>query len=173
MADGLDEHERAIQDERRDPRERELRGRPHGAGHRGRVAGEDEREDRKRRQYRERRARPFEAERLHAVAEPTHEEAEADDPVADDHDRREHGVARERRLRVAHGEHHRDDQRDLDHGHRDREHERAERLADPVRDDFGVVDRCEHGAAETRGDDGEERRRARRERDGRERRPRE
>ena len=42
------------------------------------------------------------------------------------------------------GEHHRDDQRDLDHGDREREDQRAERLADPVRDHFGVMDGGEH-----------------------------
>ena len=33
---------------------------------------------------------------------------------------------------------------DLDHGDRDRQQQRAERLADPVRDDLGVVDGGQH-----------------------------
>ena len=55
------------------------------------------------------------------------------------------------------GDHQRHDQRDLDDRHRDREHERAERLPHPVRDDLGVVDRGEHGAGEEHADDGEDR----------------
>mgnify|MGYP003694644191 CR=1 FL=1 len=42
------------------------------------------------------------------------------------------------------GDHDRDDQRHLDDRHGDGQHERAERLADAVRDDLGVVDRREH-----------------------------
>ena len=49
-------------------------------------------------------------------------------------------------------EHHRHDQRDFDDGHGDREHERAERFADAVRDDFGMVDGGEHGAGESGGE---------------------
>ena len=41
-------------------------------------------------------------------------------------------------LRAA-GDHQRDDQRDLDDRDRDGEHQRAERLADPVGDHLGVV----------------------------------
>ena len=42
--------------------------------------------------------------------------------------------------------HHRDDERHLDHGDRDREDERPERLANPMRNDLGVVDRRDDGA---------------------------
>ena len=48
------------------------------------------------------------------------------------------------------GEHHRDDQRDLDHRDRDREDQRAERLADAMRDDLGVMHRRQHRADERR-----------------------
>ena len=44
------------------------------------------------------------------------------------------------------GDHQRDDQRHLDHGDRHGEHQRAERLADPVRDHLGVVHRGQHRA---------------------------
>jgi hypothetical protein len=57
-------------------------------------------------------------------------------------------VSRARPTFRAGAEHHRHDQRDFDDGHGDREHERAERFADAVRDDFGVMDRGEHGAGE-------------------------
>ena len=70
-----------------------------------------------------------------------------------------------------HGEHHRDDQRDLDHRDRDREHQRAVRFADPVRDDLGVMDGREHGAAEARRDDDEEAPAGQPDRDGQRARP--
>ena len=53
-------------------------------------------------------------------------------------------------------DHQRHDQRDLDHGHGDREHERAERLADPVGDHLGVMDRRQHRAGEQRARDHED-----------------
>ena len=92
-------------------------------------------------------------EHLLAVPEPAQQEAEPDDSVAHDHDRGEYRIARQRRLGVAEGEHQRDDQRDFDHRDRNREHQRAIRLADAVRDDFGVMDGGEHGAGKTGGDD--------------------
>jgi hypothetical protein len=46
------------------------------------------------------------------------------------------------------GHHERDDEGDLDDGHRDREHQRPERLADPVCDDFRVMDRGQYRARE-------------------------
>ena len=50
-------------------------------------------------------------------------------------------------------DHQRDDQRDLDDRDRDGEHQRAERLTDPVRDHLGVVHGGQDGAAEEGGDD--------------------
>src|SRR6185436_8848566 len=44
VADGLDEHEDAVQRERGGPGERELRGRVRGPGGRGRETRQDERE---------------------------------------------------------------------------------------------------------------------------------
>ena len=44
--------------------------------------------------------------------------------------------------------HQRDDQRDLDHRHRDGEHQRPERLADAVGDHLGVMHRREHRAGQ-------------------------
>ena len=45
-------------------------------------------------------------------------------------------------------DHQRDDQRDLDHGHRDREHQRPERLPQPVRDHLGVLHGGQHRAGQ-------------------------
>ena len=56
---------------------------------------------------------------------------------------------------------------DLDHRHRDGEHERAERLADAVRHHLGEVDRGQHrGGEEDADDDQHERRRLRSPREG-------
>jgi hypothetical protein len=57
-------------------------------------------------------------------------------------------IVRQRRRLVAAGKHHRHDQRHLDHRDRDRQHQRAERLADLVRDDLGVMDGGDHGGHE-------------------------
>ena len=47
-------------------------------------------------------------------------------------------------------QHQRHDQRDFDHGDRDRQHQRAERLAHAVRDDLGVVHRGQHARRSAR-----------------------
>lgn len=54
-------------------------------------------------------------------------------------DRREHGIARQRRGISARRKHQGDNERDFDNGDRHGEHQRAERLSDAVRDDFRVV----------------------------------
>ena len=64
-----------------------------------------------------------------------------EDPVGGDHRGREHRVARQRLVALAVADHQRHDQADLDHGDRDGQHQRAERLADPVRHDLGEVHR--------------------------------
>ena len=80
------------------------------------------------------------------------DERQTEDAVAGDHHRGEHRVARQRRGLVAAGRHQRDDQRDLDDRHREREDQRAERFADPMGDDFGVMDGGDHRRAETGAD---------------------
>ena len=78
-------------------------------------------------------------------------ETESDDAIADDHDRGEHRVARQRVGGLASREHRQcDDQRHLDHRHRDREHERPEWLANAMRDDLRVMDGGEHRENEHR-----------------------
>ena len=51
------------------------------------------------------------------------------------------------------GDHQGDDQRHLDDGDGDGEHQRPERLADPVSDHLGVVDGGEHGPGQHEPDD--------------------
>ena len=72
------------------------------------------------------------------------DQAEADDAVEHDHHRREHRVARDDIGARGAGEHDRHDQPDLDHRHRDREQDRAERLAELERQQFRVMDGGEH-----------------------------
>ena len=78
---------------------------------------------------------------------PTDQQAQAHDAIAADHYRGEHRVARERFLARAAGQHHGNDQRHFDYRDRYGQHQCAEGLADPVRHDFGVMNR---GAAELR-----------------------
>ena len=67
-----------------------------------------------------------------------------DDARADDHHGGVDRVARQDRHVVAAGDHHREDERGLDHGHGQGQDERAEGLAHAMRDDLGVVDGGDH-----------------------------
>jgi len=87
-------------------------------------------------------------EPLHTVTQAAHEQADPDDAVQDDHQRGVDRVARQAGLLASAGEHHRENERGLDDGHRDRQHERAEGLADPVGDDLGVMHGRDHRADE-------------------------
>jgi hypothetical protein len=80
-------------------------------------------------------------EALLVVVQRPHQHADADDAGGDQHHRGIDGVARQGRLvaAAAGGEHHRQDQRHLDDRDRERQHQRAERLAHPVRDHLGMV----------------------------------
>jgi hypothetical protein len=53
-------------------------------------------------------------------------------------------------------DHQRHDQGDLDQRYRKRQHQGAVRLADPVRDPLGMMDRGEHAGRERQGDDDHE-----------------
>jgi ribonuclease E len=118
--------------------------------------GSTSRERRQGDQRRQRRGRALETEGLLVVLEAAGKQAQPNDPVADDHDRREDRVARQRRFVGPAGKHDREDQRQLDHRHGDREDEGAERLADAVGDHLGVVHRRENGADERRHGEGDE-----------------
>ena len=73
------------------------------------------------------------------------EDAKADETVADDHDDGEHGVARQRRIGLA-AQQERLDHRNLDDRDRQRQQQRAKRLADAVRDDLGMIHGRKHRA---------------------------
>ena len=110
------------------------------SGPAGGVVGQHQGEHHDDRQRRQARRHALHPETLFVVAAPACQQAQADDAVEDDHDRGEYGVPGEGAGGLAAGEHHRDDQRDLDDRHRQREDQRAERFAYPVGDDLGVVD---------------------------------
>ena len=155
MAHRLHEDEGAVEHGRHHAGEDELRGREARPRRRRRVVRQDEGEGDERGQDRKRGARTLELEALLEMPRPAPQQAHADKAVADDHDGRKHRVAREARGLRAAAEHDRDDERHLDHGHGDGEHEGAERLADPMGDDLGVIHRREHRRRE------QQRRRAR------------
>ena len=150
---GLGDHEGRIQDQRRHPGERQLRsgvlqsGRAHGeSGQHHRDAGQGHHGG-------QRRAGARGVERRHPAASGGGQQAHPDDAVERDHHRREHGVARVgRRTRAAAGHQHHD-QSDFDDRHRDGQHQRAGRLADPVRHHLRVMHGGEHRADQECGDD--------------------
>ncbi len=86
-------------------------------------------------------ARPLNAERLLVMRETADEQADPDDAGADDHDRGINRVAWQNGRVVAASEHHRENERGFDDGHRHGEDQRPEGLSDAVRHDFSVVDR--------------------------------
>ena len=141
MAHGLHEHEHCVQHERSDAGEHHLRGGKGRAAGGGGVGGQHQGEDGERGQHRQRGVRPFGAKAQDVMAQAADEDAQADGAVAHDHDRGEHGFARQRGGLFAADQHQGYDQRHLDHGDGDREDQRAERLADPQRDHLCMVDR--------------------------------
>ena len=77
------------------------------------------------------------------MRETANEQADPDDAGADDHDRGINRVAWQNGRVVAASEHHRENERGFDDGHRHGEDQRPEGLSDAVRHDFSVVDRDE------------------------------
>ena len=155
VAHRLHEDEGGVEHGRHHACEDELRGREARPRRRRRVVRQDEGEGDERGKDREGGARALELEALLEMPRPAPQQAQADNAVADDHDGREHGVAREACGLGPAAEHDRDDKRHLDHRHGDGEHEGAERLADSMGDDLGVIHRREHRRRE------QQRRRAR------------
>jgi hypothetical protein len=107
----------------------------------------------------------LELEALLVVTDSAREQAQPDETVADDHHGGEHGVARQARFVALSAHHDRDDQGHLDDGDRQRENEGSEWLADPERNDLGMVDGAEHGCDQHRPcRDGKRRRQAEKDR---------
>ena len=101
---------------------------------------------------------------LLAMANAAHQQANADNAVANDHHRGENRVAREAGFFRTGRKHDRDDQRDLDHGDGHRQDQGAERFADAVRDQFRML----HGSEDRRDQDNGGKRGQRRTQAGRE-----
>ena len=137
MAHRLHGDERHVEQEGHDRDEGELTIAVDRPRRRHRIIGQHEREHGERADAGERRADPGLLEMLLAMRDAADEQAGTEQPAEDDHHRREHRVARQRRRAGIRGAHQRDDQPDLDDRHRDSEDERAERLADAVGDDLG------------------------------------
>ena len=77
------------------------------------------------------------------VRKTAEQSAYAHDTVADDHHGGVDRVARQDCHIIAACNHHRENERGLNHGHGQGKHERAKGLAHAMRDDFGMVDRCD------------------------------
>ena len=153
----LDEHEGAVEHQRHHAGEDELRRAERRPGRGHRVVRQDERERGQRGQDGERGARALgpgspargAARRPRAGTSPTM-------PLQTIMTAANTVSRASPALSGAAPEHHRDDQRHLDHRHGDGEHQRAERLADPVGHHLGVVDGREHGRDQDhRGDPGQ------------------
>ena len=105
IAEGLNEHEREIQQERERSDERELRSAVNRAGNTGGVVGEDQRHHHQRRQRAQRRrgARPGKARFLLMLG--SGDQTKSEQQVQDDHAGREDSVPGERHCTLAVGEH--------------------------------------------------------------------
>src|ERR1700722_11597904 len=79
---------------------------------------------------------------------PSQDEAESDDAVENDHNGREHRVPGDALTALGPGKHDRDDEPGFNYRDRDREKDRAKRLAKLERKHLGVMDGGEHRSAE-------------------------
>src|SRR5262245_14167648 len=143
MAHSLNEDEDRPERGRTHGHEPELRAAVSAARRAGRKHRKDERKGRHHDQRRKPCSSSLDAEGLLTVRKAAEEHADAYDAVADDHHGSEDRVARQGRHIVAASNHHREDERGLNSGYGQGEYERAKRLAHAMRDDFGVVDRCD------------------------------
>ena len=118
--------------------ESELELRIQRPGRRQGIVRQHQRDRREHDQHAEIDVHARRAEFLLAVTKPAGQNAGPDQTVADDHDHREHGITRQFRHRLV-AQHDRRDQGNLDDRDRERQQQRSVRLADPLRDDLGVV----------------------------------
>jgi uncharacterized protein involved in type VI secretion and phage assembly len=140
VADGLHEDEGPIQNQRGRAGEDELGGAVQGSDGREGEIRQHQRERDERRQHGESRVRALRLESLLVVTHAADEQAEADQPVTDDHDGSEHRVSRQARAIRPPTGHNGNDQCRLDHRHREGEDKCAKRFAYAKRHHLGVVD---------------------------------
>ena len=106
-----------------------------------REVRQDERDDRERHDQSEIGRRPLQIVVLLMVPETAEQQRQADHPVQDDHQQGEHGIPPS--VGAARGEHHRGDERDLDRDDRERQDQRAQRLAEQFGKVFSPLDHAE------------------------------
>lgn len=144
MADGLYEHEDGPEHQRKNGGEDQLRGGIGRALGTGGVHRQHQGQGGQGGQHGQCRHGAFDAEIDDAVAQAAGQQAQADHAVAHDHQRGIHGIAGQGRGGLATGQHHRDDQRDLDHRHRQGQHQGAKGFTHAVGDYLGVMHGGQH-----------------------------
>ena len=148
VAHRLDENEGAVENERHDRGEDQLRRVEDRAGRTGDHVRQDQRQRRQCGKDRKRCTGACDLKSLLVMACTTPKQANSDNAVADDHDGRKNGITCQSHFFRWRCEHDRDDQRRLDDRHRKRQHQCAERFAGAVRDHFGVIHGSEYGCDE-------------------------
>ncbi len=134
----LERQERPVE-RQRDQSEKDRLGRRQAAVGRGtRVARQDERDGGNGDENTEESPGTFEIVGLLVVADAADQQSEADHPVQNNDEDREHGVAGEHRIGVA-VQHHRGDHRHFDADHGDGEDQRAIRLAEELGKAVGMA----------------------------------
>ena len=178
MAHGLDGEEDAIEHRREQGEGERLGRRQRRARRRSREVRQHEREHRQGHDHREIGHGALQVVVLLMVSQTAQQQREADHPVQDDHQEREHGVAPQGRRGLG-PQHHRRDQRDLDGDDGDGQDERAQGLSQELGQVVGPLDdakraprdRPEEPREQQRGARPRRARRARRHRTGGRRRP--
>ncbi len=148
MLDGLHEHENAPEDERHKADALQLQNGIGGARRSLGEIGQDQRQRRQSPEHGERGGRALKLESLLEVLARSKDEAEPNNAIENDHHGRKHGVPGDALAALGPGKHDRDNKPGFDHRHRDREKDRAKRLAKLEREHFGVMDGGEHRSAE-------------------------
>ena len=122
-----------------------------------RKSRQDQRKRRERSQHRQRGGCAVDLKSLLVMARTAAQQAQADDTIADDHDRRKNRGASQPRIVRWRRNHRGDNQRDFNHRDCDGQDERAERLTGTVCNDLGVLDgrkhRCDQDRPCRRSDD--------------------
>ena len=115
MPHGLDENERAVEHQRDDTGEDQLRRAEKRTGRAGGDVRQHQGERGERGQHRQRGAGAVKLKSLLVMTRPAPEQAHPDDAVAHDHHGGVHGVAREPGLLARRSRHHRHEQQTLEH----------------------------------------------------------
>ena len=145
MAHRLHKNEDQIKNQRHQTGKPQLRIRVAWPRRGGGELRQNQRQRGQRRQHGERGATAFSTKANDAMANATSQQTNADHTVADDHHRGKNSIPRQAARFVAAREHHRDDQGNFDHGDRQRQNQRAQRFADAVRNNLGVINGDQDG----------------------------